>query len=265
MTHRSHLGSNTAVAIICWAAVLCGCSASSESLRDDPAQDLGSREMQPEETEVWEPEPVVVVAGEAGRPPSDAIVLFDGTDLSAWRGQDGDAAWIVEGGAVTVLAGSGDLFTKRPFGDVQLHIEWRTPAEVSGDGQGRGNSGVYLMGLYEVQVLDSYENRTYANGQAGSVYKQHIPLVNASRPPGVWQTYDIVFRAPRFDTDGALIAPAFMTVLHNGVLIQTHVELAGPTVYIGLPRYEAHAEKLPLMLQDHDNPVSFRNIWIREL
>jgi hypothetical protein len=269
MTHPIHLGSGAAVAVICSAAILCGCSATSESLRDDPARDsgteAGAREMLPAETEVWEPEPIVVVPEDAGKAPSDAIVLFDGTDLSAWSGRDGEAAWIVDGGAVTVLPGSGEMFTKRPFGDVQLHIEWRTPAEVSGEGQGRGNSGVYLMGLYEVQVLDSYNNRTYANGQAGAIYKQHIPLVNASRPPGVWQTYDIVFRAPRFDADGRLSAPAFITVLHNGVLIQNHAELAGPTRYIGMPLYRAHAEKLPLMLQDHGNPVSYRNIWIREL
>ena len=266
MTHRIHLGSRGAAAIICSVTILLGCSASSESQRDDAAQASNSaaREMQPEETEVWEPEPVVVVPGDAGRPPSDAIVLFDGTDLSAWTGRDGEARWIVNAGAVTVRPGSGDISTKQAFGDVQLHIEWRTPAAVSEDGQNRGNSGVFLMGLYEVQVLDSYQNRTYSNGQAGAVYKQHIPLVNASRPPGVWQTYDIVFRAPRFDTDGSLSEPAFVSVLHNGVLIQNHVELAGPTVYIGLPHYEAHADKLPLRLQDHDNPVSYRNIWIHQ-
>lgn len=266
MTHRIHVVSGAA-ALICSVTILLGCSASPESQHDDAAQASSSeaREMQPEETEVWEPEPAVVVPGEAAKPPSDAIVLFDGTDLSAWTGRDGEARWIVQGGAVTVRPRSGDIFTKQAFGDVQLHIEWRTPAALSEDGQDRGNSGVFLMGRYEVQVLDSYQNRTYSNGQAGSIYKQHIPLVNASRPPGVWQTYDIVFRAPRFETDGSLSEPAFVSVLHNGVLIQNHVELAGPTVYVGLPRYEAHADKLPLSLQDHDNPVSYRNIWIREL
>lgn len=220
----------------------------------------------PEDTEVWEPEPSVVVPGEAGTPPSDAVVLFDGVALDRWVSVDGGPArWTVAGGAMTVAGGTGGIETREGFGDVQLHIEWRTPAEVSGEGQGRGNSGVFLMGRYELQVLDSYRNRTYSNGQAGSIYKQHIPLVNASRPPGEWQTYDIVFRAPRFDTDGGLRRPAFMTVLHNGVLIHDHVELHGATRFTGAPVYEAHADRLPLMLQDHGNPVSYRNIWLREI
>lgn len=187
-------------------------------------------------------------------------MLFDGTDLSEWNGE-----WKVEGDAVTVVPGAGNLTTKRAFGDVQLHLEWRTPRVVEGEGQDRGNSGVYLMERYEVQVLDSYENTTYSNGQAGSIYKQHIPLVNASRPPGVWQSYDIIFMAPRFHDDGSLAEPATFTVLHNGVLIQNHVTVKGTTVFIGKPEYESHAPKAPLMLQDHDNPVSYRNIWIREL
>lgn len=221
----------------------------------------------PKATEVWEPEPPVVTPGAATTPapPSDAIVLFDGTDLSAWRGKKGDAAWKVEDGAMTVVARSGDIQTRQGFGDVQLHIEWRTPAEVKGESQGRGNSGVFLMGLYEVQVLDSYENRTYSNGQAASLYKQHIPLVNASRGPGEWQSYDIVFMAPRFSSSGSLERPATVTVLHNGVLVQNNVELRGPTVFIGEPKYQAHEAKLPLSLQDHGNPVSYRNIWLREL
>lgn len=219
----------------------------------------------PEETEVWKPVPEVVDPGRPGQPPSDAIVLFDGTDLSEWRGRDGEAEWKVADGAMTVVPGTGSLTTRRGFGDVQLHVEWRTPAEIVGESQGRGNSGVFLMGLYEVQVLDSWENPTYVNGQAASVYKQHVPLVNASRGPGEWQTYDIVFTAPRFGAGGELERPAAVTVLHNGVLVQNHVTLEGPTVFRGKPRYGAHAERLPLMLQDHRNDVSYRNIWVREL
>lgn len=219
----------------------------------------------PRLTEVWEPVPPVVDPGDETTPPSDAVVLFDGTDLSAWEGRDGDAAWTVADGALTVAAGTGDIRTRRAFGDVQLHLEWRAPAEVVGEGQERGNSGVYLMGLYEVQVLDSYDNRTYSNGQAGSIYKQSMPAVNASRPPGQWQSYDIVFMAPHFDAAGDLERPATMTVFHNGVLIQNHFELQGPTVYIGEPAYEQHSARLPLRLQDHGNPVGYRNIWVREL
>ena len=219
----------------------------------------------PEETEVWEPEPPIVTTTD-GNSPSDAIVLFDGTSADEWTSSDGGpAGWRIADGAMTVVGGAGSIRTKRGFGDVQLHIEWRTPAVVEGEGQGRGNSGVFFMERYEVQVLDSYDNRTYSNGQAGSLYKQHIPLVNASRPPGVWQTYDIVFRAPRFDTDGAVVRPAYVTVFHNGVLIQDNVELAGPTVFRGHPEYEAHADRLPISLQDHGNPVSYRNIWVRRL
>lgn len=226
----------------------------------------GTSAQRPEDTEVWEPEPPAVMPGEAGSPPSDAIVLFDGRGLDRWVSVDGGPArWTVADGVLTVSGGTGDIQTREGFGDIQLHIEWRTPARVTGEGQGRGNSGVFLMGLYELQVLDSWRNRTYANGQAGSVYKQHIPLVNASRPPGEWQTYDVVFEAPRFDTDGGLRRPAFMTVFHNGVLIHHRVELAGPTLYRGTPAYEPHADRLPLRLQDHGNPVSYRNIWLREL
>ncbi len=162
-------------------------------------------------------------------------------------------------------SGTGSIRTREEFGDVQLHVEWRSPATIEGDGQGRGNSGVFLQKRYEVQVLDSFENRTYANGQAASVYKQHSPLVNATRPPGEWQTYDIIFRAPRFDADGKLTHPAYLTVFHNGVLVQDHAEVEGLTVYIGAPYYDAHPPKQPLSLQDHGNPVSFRNIWLREL
>jgi len=220
----------------------------------------------PEETEDWSRKPEKVTPGEGTKPPSDAIVLYGGPeDIEKWESErKGPARWDA-GEVLTIVPGKGGIRTKQAFGDVQLHVEWRVPAGVEGKGQDRGNSGIFLMGLYEVQVLDSYENETYYNGQASSIYKQHIPLVNASRPPGKWQTYDIIFRAPRFNSDGTLAEPAFATVIHNGVLVQNHVELLGPTRYIGKPAYKAHPEKLPLMIQDHDHTDSFRNIWIREL
>ena len=215
----------------------------------------------PKATEVWSPVPAVVDPGGAGKPPSDALVLFDGKDLSEWT----EAKWKVEGGAMTVVAGTGDLVTTRKFGDVQLHIEWRTPEVVEGKGQDRGNSGVFLMERYEVQVLDSYRNETYVNGQAAAIYKQHVPLVNASRGPGEWQSYDIIFHAPKFRRDGTVQHKATFTVFHNGVLVQDHVEVEGTTVNTGVPAYEEHEPKESLKLQDHTNPVSYRNIWIREL
>ncbi len=220
----------------------------------------------PADTEVWEPEPVVVTPAAGGAAPSDALVLFDGSDLGRWQHRDGsDVKWSVADGAVTVVPGTGDIVTKEGFGDIQLHVEWRTPAIIEGEGQGRGNSGIFIQQRYEVQVLDSYRNRTYSNGQAASIYKQHIPLVNASRPPGQWQSYDIFFTAPRFAADGSLTKPAYVTVVHNGVLVQNHVEIAGPIRFIGEPQYEPHPLRQPLRLQDHNNPVSYRNIWIREL
>jgi len=223
-------------------------------------------QMKSEETEDWSRKPPIVTPGKLNGPPSDAIVLYSGPqDVVNWVGDKGDPVkWIVDS-ALTVQKGTGGIKTVRSFGDCQLHIEWRTPAIVSGTGQGRGNSGVFLMSKYELQVLDSYENETYNNGQAGSIYKQHIPLVNASLGPGKWQTYDVVFTAPRFNEQGSVVKPATMTVFHNGVLIQNHVVLRGPTENVGLPVYKAHEDKLPLMLQNHTNPVSFRNIWIREL
>jgi hypothetical protein len=206
------------------------------------------------------PEVKVVDPGPPGGPPADAIVLFDGKDLSQW---EGGADWIVKDGyAVT---NRHDIRTKQAFGDCQLHVEWAAPEEVKGNGQGRGNSGVYIMGLYEVQILDSYDNPTYPDGQAGAVYKQHPPLVNVSRKPGEWQTYDIIFTAPRFDEKGNLTKPAYVTVLHNGVLVQNHFELQGATSYTEPPGYTAHPVKLPLLLQYHNNKVKYRNIWIREL
>lgn len=209
----------------------------------------------------WD-EPKVVTPGDATTPPSDAIVIFDGKDLE--QEFTGGKGWTVKDGAVTV-GGSGGVTSKRAFGSCQLHIEWATPDVVKGEGQGRGNSGVYLMGLYEVQILDSYENKTYFDGQAASIYKQRPPLVNACRKPGEWQTYDIIFTAPKFAADGKLETPAYITVLHNGVLVQNHFELEGGTFYDRPPAYTKHAEKLPLNLQNHGNPTKFRNIWVREL
>jgi hypothetical protein len=214
-------------------------------------------------------EPAVVTPGTTpGAPPSDATVLFDGKDLSQWVSQSaagGPAPWVVADGVATVKPGSGGIQTKQAFGSCQLHIEFATPSVVEGSSQGRGNSGVFLMNNYELQILDSYQNPTYFHGQAGAIYKQHAPLVNASRKPGEWQVYDVVFHAPKFDADGKLIQRATFTVFHNGVLIQDHVIVMGVTSHDKPPYYEAHAAKMPLSLQDHHNPMRFRNIWIREL
>ncbi|NUQ24458.1 MAG: DUF1080 domain-containing protein [Saprospiraceae bacterium] len=219
----------------------------------------------PKDTEVWTPEPRVVTPGVNHAPPSDAIVLFDGKNLNEWTTDNGEAPkWALADEAMTVVKGAGDISTKRTFGDCQLHVEFRTPAEVKGEGQGRGNSGIFLQSRYEIQVLDNYQNRTYSNGQSGSVYKQTIPLVNACRPPGEWQTYDIFYTAPRFNADGIRTAPARVTVVHNGVLIQNGVEIQGTTEYIGMPKNLPHG-KGPIRLQDHGDAVSYRNIWVREL
>lgn len=223
-------------------------------------------QMKPEETEDWSRKPPVVIPGKINQPPSDAIILYSGpADIKNWVTDKGEPVKWDADSVLTVIKGTGSIKTVKEFGDCQLHIEWRTPATVSGNSQGRGNSGVFLMGKYELQVLDSYNNETYYNGQAGSLYKQKIPLVNASLGPGQWQTYDVVFTAPKFNEEGTLMTPACFTVFHNGVLIQNHVKLTGPTEFIGIPSYKAHANKLPLGLQNHGNPVSFRNIWIREL
>lgn len=213
--------------------------------------------------------PPVVTPAPAQDPaaaPADAIVLFDGRDITPWAHSDGTPArWKVQDGYMEVLSGSGSLETTRAFGDVQLHIEWMSPADAAGSGQDRGNSGVFLMGRYEIQVLDSYANDTYADGQAAALYGQHPPMVNASRRPGEWQTYDIVFRAPRFGADGSVVSPARTTVLHNGVLVHDAVTFTGATAHRRRAEYEAHEDKLPLSLQDHGTPVRFRNIWVREL
>jgi hypothetical protein len=194
------------------------------------------------------------------------MVLFDGTDLSKWQMErGGPPLWKVQDGYFEVVPKSGELVTTQAFGDCQLHLEWATPAPPTGTGQSRGNSGVFLMGLYEVQVLDSYQNTTYADGQAAAVYGQYPPLVNASRAPGEWQTYDIVFHRPRFEKSGKLLSPARLTVFHNGVLVQDNVTLTGPTAHKKRPPYTAHPDKLPLRLQDHGDPVRYRNIWVREL
>ena len=199
-------------------------------------------------------------------PPSDAIVLFDGKDLSQWRSQDDSPAkWVVRDGYVEVAAGTGPMITRRVFGDVQLHIEWATPSPPKGEGQERGNSGVFLMSHYEIQVLDSYHNETYADGQAGAVYGQTPPLVNASRPPGQWQTYDIIFHRPRFAADGTVRDSARVTLLHNGVLVQDNTIITGWTVHAARAHYEPHPDRLPLFLQDHGNPTRYRDIWVREL
>lgn len=221
---------------------------------------------------VTRPQPPVVDPGPglaAVPPPSDAIVLFDGRSLASWRPADpsgqGPARWKIESGYLEVTAGTGNIATVRGFGDVQLHVEWSAPTPARGDGQERGNSGIFLMGRYELQVLDSYRNKTYPDGQAGAIYGQYPPLVNASRPPGEWQTYDVVFRRPVFDANGALQRPARMTVLHNGVLVQDESILTGPTGHHARPPYESHPDRLPIVLQDHGNPVRYRNIWLREL
>ncbi len=216
-------------------------------------------------------QPRVVAPGTAstqdapGRPPADAVILFDGTDLAGWKDKNGEPArWKVEGGYMEVMPRTGDIRTRAEFGDCQLHVEWASPIEVSGDGQGRGNSGVFLMGLYEVQVLDCYNNQTYPDGTTAAIYGQYPPLVNACRKPGEWQTYDVVWVAPRFDGD-KLVSPAHITVLHNGLVVHNHTQLQGPTQHRNTAHYDPHPPVGPLLLQDHGNPVRFRNIWYRPL
>jgi hypothetical protein len=219
------------------------------------------------------PLPAVVNPGTAssqeqpGLPPSDATVLFAGKDNSQWVAMDGSPTkWVVKDGSLECVPGSGYVRTLQSFGDCQLHVEWATPTPPQGESQGRGNSGVFFgFDRYEIQVLDSYENKTYADGSAASIYGQYPPLVNASRPPGQWQTYDLIWTAPRFDAEGKLQSKAYLTLLHNGVLVQNNVEFTGPDPWIGRPPYTAHPERLPIAFQDHGNPVRYRNIWVREL
>jgi hypothetical protein len=249
---------------------------SSARLQPDSQEGKASSAARPEDTEVWEPAPAVVTPGHTdAAPPSDAIVLFNGNNLDQWVStQDrSPAKWIVAHGVMTVNKAAGNIETMRTFKNYQLHLEWKVPENITGSGQARGNSGVFLASTgpgdagYELQILDSYHNKTYVNGQAGSIYKQSIPLVNPSRRPGEWQSYDIVWTAPTVNATGALKAPAYITVFFNGVLVQNHFELKGETLYIGRPFYKKY-DTAPIKLQAHGDPsepISFRNIWVREL
>lgn len=229
--------------------------------------------MKAQMSEYWTPKPAVVTPGEktataAISAPSDAIILFDGKDLSQWESANGGPAeWDVHNGVFTVNKKKGDIYTKQKFGDYQLHLEWCIPETIQGESQGRGNSGVFMQNQYEVQILDCYNNPTYVNGQAGSIYKQTPPLVNAMRKPGEWNIYDIIYKAPTFTKDGKYRTPPMITVIHNGVLIQNNTIIQGTTEYIGFPKVTPHGDG-PLRLQSHGDPsepISFRNIWIREL
>jgi hypothetical protein len=235
----------------------------------------GQQKPKPEDTEVYTPVPKVVTPGNGScTAPSDAVVLFDGTSVSQWvSGSDTTkpAGWTVQNGVLKVNKATGDIQTKASFLDYQLHLEWRVPENITGTGQARGNSGIFLAavggGGYEIQILDNYNNKTYTNGQVGSIYKQFVPLANPVQPPGEWQVYDIIWTAPRFNNDGSLQSPARVTAMLNGVLVQNNVSLKGRTEYIGQPTYKAHGAS-PIRLQSHGDPsepISFRNIWLRNL
>lgn len=227
--------------------------------------------MTPDMTEFWSIQPAIITPGDKTTnayitAPSDAIVLFDGTNLNQWIGsrEKGSAPWTIQDGAIVVKGGTGDIQTKADFDNFQLHIEWSAPTPGNEKSQGRGNSGIFLQDRYELQVLDNYQNETYGNGQAGSIYKQTPPLVNAMRKPGEWNTYDVIYTAPTFKEDGTYRTPPCITVLHNGVVVQNNTAIRGTTEYIGHPQVQAHG-KAPIRLQDHGNPVKYRNIWIRPL
>ena len=274
MTSNRFLKSLCTIALVGSAA--CLLAQSPANTQSAPAQTTSTPAPKPEETEVWEPVPAVVTPGATcTAPPSDAIVLLDGKNLDEWVSirDKSPAQWILSGDAMTVNKSGGGIETKRSFKNYQLHLEWKIPENITGSGQARGNSGVFLASTgpgddgYELQVLDNYNNKTYVNGQAGSIYKEGIPLANANRKPGEWQTYDVAWTAPTFNADGSLKTPAYVTVFFNGIIVQNHFQLTGQTLYIGKPFYKAYTAA-PIKLQAHGDksePISFRNIWVREL
>lgn len=247
----------TLYTLLIGAILLSSCGSSSKKIT----------EPKPKDTEVWSPIPPTVIPSKNNLPPSDAIVLFDGSNINEWmHSKDKSAAtWFLNSdGSMTIKPKSGSIITKQEFGSIQLHLEWKSPTEIKGDGQGRGNSGVFLQNRYEVQILDNNNNQTYSNGQVASIYKQAVPLAKASSKTGEWNTYDIIYHAPEFDSKGLKTKSATITVIHNGILVQDHFEIKGTTEYIGAPKNNPHG-KGPIQLQDHNNDVSFRNIWVREL
>jgi len=274
MTSNRFLKSLCTIALV--GSAVCLLAQSPANTQSAPAQTTSTPAPKPEETEVWEPVPAVVTPGATcTAPPSDAIVLFDGKNLDEWVSirDKSPAQWILSGDAMTVNKSGGGIETKRSFKNYQLHLEWKIPENITGSGQARGNSGVFLASTgpgddgYELQVLDNYNNKTYVNGQAGSIYKEGIPLANANRKPGEWQTYDVAWTAPTFNADGSLKTPAYVTVFFNGIIVQNHFQLTGQTLYIGKPFYKAYTAA-PIKLQAHGDksePISFRNIWVREL